>query len=367
MIDLRLTPSDQVPHSVKAVLEGTAGPFAPLPANPSEAARWVEILRPDIGVEESDAAVVVPTSGSTGNPRAVVLSRSALVAAATASHERLGGEGQWVCSLAPHHIAGLMVHVRAYLSGYPAIMVDQHLTGLGDLSLPDTPAYISLVPTQLYRALRHTEVRTALRRFTVLLGGAAADRAELERAQEAGIRVVTTYGMTETCGGVVYDGRPLDGVHIGLDDDGRISLAGPTTFSGYRLDPETTEQVLEGRSFLTSDRGAWLGDRFEVRGRIDDVVISGGVNVDLAQLQRVADRAFGVEQLVVLGVPDQQWGSKIVAVTVADLTLSSVRDRLEGCIGCAAIPRELHRVDSLPLTASGKIDRRKLAVDRENW
>src|SRR5665811_1644787 len=109
-------------------------------------------------------------------------------------------------------------HVRAYLSGFPAITVDQHLTGLGDLTLPDAPAYISLVPTQLYKALRQAEIRTALRRYTVLLGCAAADRAELERAEQAGIHVVTTYGMTETCGGVVYDGSPLDDVHIGLDD-----------------------------------------------------------------------------------------------------------------------------------------------------
>jgi len=235
--DLRLVSSDQVPDAVKAVLEGTAGPFTPLPDSPTEADRWVEVVRPDQPVEEPDVAVVVPTSGSTGNARAVVLTRSALTAGAMAAHDRLGGPGAWVCSLAPHHVAGLMVHVRAYLSGYPAVTVDQQLTGLADVALPDAPAYISLVPTQLYKALRQAEIRTTLRRYTVLLGGAAADRAELERAKQAGIHVVTTYGMTETCGGVVYDGSPLDGVHIGLDDDGRISLSGPTTFSGYRFDP----------------------------------------------------------------------------------------------------------------------------------
>ncbi len=365
MTYLRLIPSGGVPDAVKAVLDGTAAPFAPLPDSPTEAARWVEVLQPDVGVEEPDAAVVVPTSGSTGNPRAVVLSRSALLAAAKAADDRLGGPGAWVCSLAPHYVAGLMVHVRAYVSGYPATIVDQHLTGLADVTLPDAPAYISLVPTQLYRALRQADVRAALRRYTVLLGGAAADRAELDRAKEAGIHVVTTYGMTETCGGVVYDGSPLAGVHVGLDDDGRISLTGPTTFSGYRLDTEATAQVLEGPTFLTSDRGTWVGDRLEVRGRIDDVVISGGVNVDIARLQRIVDRALGVEQVVVLGVPDPRWGARIIAVTTGNLSLDALRDRLDGRVEPAALPRDLHRLDAFPRTSSGKIDRRRLTSDWE--
>jgi len=359
--DLRLVASAEVADAVKAVLEGTSGPFAPLPDSPTEAARWVEVLRPHVAVDETDAAMVVPTSGSTGSPKAVVLSRSALVAAATAAHDRLGGTGAWVCALPPHYVAGLMVHVRAYVSGHPAIVVDQQLTGLADVTLPDMPSYISLVPTQLYRALRQPSILGALSRFTVLLGGAAADRAELERAREAGIRVVTTYGMSETCGGVVYDGTPLTGVHVGLDDDGRISLTGPTTFSGYRLDPDATADVLEGQTFHTSDRGAWVGDRLDVRGRVDEVVISGGVNVDIAALQRILDGALGVDRVVALSVPDPRWGARIVAVTTSALTLEAVRDRLDGRVERAALPRELRRLDAFPRTSSGKIDRRSLA------
>ncbi len=360
-MDLRLVASDEVPDAVRAVLEGTAGPFAPIPASPTEAARLHDVLKADEPVEEPDAAAIVATSGSTGTPRAVVLSRSALVAAAMASQERLGGPGTWVCALAPHHVAGLMVHVRAHLAGGPAVVIDPALAGLADVTLPDAPAYISLVPTQLYTALRRADTRSALRRYTVLLGGAAADRAELDRARDAGIEVVTTYGMSETCGGVVYDGRPLDGVHVGLDDDGRISLAGPTSFSGYRLDPEATARVLEGRTVITSDRGAWVGERLEVRGRLDDVVISGGVNVDIAQLQRIVDRAVGVQQVVVLGVPAPQWGAKIVAVTTHEITLESLQERLDGRVEKEALPRDLRRVDVLPMTGSGKVDRLALA------
>jgi O-succinylbenzoic acid--CoA ligase len=361
VIDLRLVASDEVPDAVRAVLEGTAGPFAPIPDSPSEAARLHAVLKADQPVEEPDAAAVVATSGSTGTPRAVVLSRSALVSAAAASRDRLGGPGTWVCALAPHHVAGIMVHVRAYLAGGRAIVVDPALTALPDVTLPDGPAYISLVPTQLYTALRRADIRTALRRYTVLLGGSAADRAELDRARDAGIQVVTTYGMSETCGGVVYDGRPLDGVHVGLDDDGRISLAGPTSFSGYRLDPDATARVLEGRTVITSDRGAWVGERLEVRGRLDDVVVSGGINVDIAQLQRIVDLAVGVQQVVVVGVPDPQWGARIVAVTTHEITLASLQERLDGRVEREALPRDLRRVDALPMTSSGKIDRLALA------
>jgi O-succinylbenzoic acid--CoA ligase len=159
----------------------------------------------------------------------------------------------------------------------------------------------------------------------------------------------------------VYAGRPLDGVHVGLDDDGRISLEGPTSFSGYRLDPEATAKVLEGHTVITSDRGAWVGERLEVRGRLDDVVITGGVNVDIAQLQRIVDRAVGVQQVVVLGVPDPRWGAKIVAVTTRDISLESLQERLDGRVEREALPRDLHRVDSLPMTSSGKIDRMALA------
>lgn len=363
MTNLRLVPSDEVANAVRSLLDGDRTPFAPLPTSTAEAERLLAVIKPEEPVAEPEAHVVVATSGSTGTPRGVVLSRGSVVAAAEAAHARLGGPGTWVLALAPHYVAGLMVHVRALVAGRPAVVVDPQLHGLADLELPDAPSYISLVPTQLYQALRRSETRSALRRYTVLLGGSAADRSELERASQAGIRVVTTYGMSETCGGVVYDGSPLDGVHVGLEDDGRISLTGPTTFSGYRLDPEQTAKVLDGRTFLTSDRGAWVGDRLEIRGRIDDVVISGGVNVDVAHLQKIVDRTMGVEKVVVLGVPDERWGARIVAVTTHDIALESLQSRLEGSIEAAALPRELRRVDSFPRTVSGKLDRRLLAAE----
>jgi O-succinylbenzoic acid--CoA ligase len=168
---------------------------------------------------------------------------------------------------------------------------------------------------------------------------------------------VTTYGMSETCGGCVYDGRPLDGVRVELADDGRICLAGPMAFSGYRLRPDLTRGVLSGDVVHTNDRGRWTDGRLQVLGRLDDVVISGGENVDLGALQRAADAAFGHGVLALLAVPDERWGNRIVALTTGDVGLADVRARLTERLGAAAAPRELRRVPGLAYTSIGKVDR----------
>jgi O-succinylbenzoic acid--CoA ligase len=229
--------------------------IAPLPDDPAEAERVLAMLQPELPVTEPDAAAVLTTSGSTGHPKGVVLSRSAITASAQATHDRLGGPGRWLLALPGHYVAGLMVIARSVIDGTPLIEIGSDLAGLSDAVR--RPAgqrcYLSLVPTQLVRALRDAQLTTALARTdAVLLGGGPAPAQLLERARSAGIRVVTTYGMTETCGGCVYDGVPLDSVDVALapqtGDTGRISIGGPTLFSGYRLRPELTEQSLIGGS-----------------------------------------------------------------------------------------------------------------------
>ena len=179
------------------------------------------MLRPELAVEEADAAAVVATSGSTGRPRGVVLTRAALIASADATHRRLGGPGTWVLALPAHYVAGLMVLVRSLVAARPVLEVDARLDALAGLELTgDGPHYLSVVPTQLTRALCDPVRTASLRRFdAVLLGGSAADPALLDRAAAAGIAVVTTYGMSETCGGCVYDGVPLDGVDVTVEDE----------------------------------------------------------------------------------------------------------------------------------------------------
>ena len=338
------------------------------PVRPGDAAA-LAMLRPEVPLAEPDAALVVATSGSTGRPKGVVLARSALWASARATHARLGGPGTWVCALPTHYVAGVMTLVRSHVAGTRARFA---ASDLSDLPEPDGRTYLSLVPTQLHRALSPGAppgVAARLASYDALVvGGAGLDPALRASAASRGLRIAHSYGMSETCGGCVYDGVPLDGVRVSVQDGG-IVIAGAVVFSGYRLRPDLTDAVLsdapEGRTFRTSDRGEVADGVLRGLGRLDDVVVSGGVNVDLAAVQRVADAAFGDPLsggVVVLGVPDPEWGTRVVAVTASGLTLGGLRSGLAGSLDPAALPREVRHVTSIPRTSSGKIDRRSLAA-----
>jgi o-succinylbenzoate---CoA ligase len=311
------------------------------------------------------APLVVRTSGSTGDPKDVVLSRAAMLASAHAALRRLGGPGHWLLALPADHVAGLQVLLRAALAGTEPVLLDEHRT-LEDAvaAIPDSPRYLSLVPTQLQRLLgdRADVLRTFDR---VLLGGAAASPALLEQARDAGVEVVTTYGMSETCGGCVYDGRPLAGVDVDMEDDGRITIGGPVLFDGYDRQPGLTAQVLVDGRLRTPDLGAFAADgRLVVTGRLDDVVVSGGVNVGLHAVERRVREHPLVQDAAVVGVHDPEWGSRVVAYAVAghDLTLDTLRDFVAERLPRPWAPRELRVVPALPLLANGKVDRMSLRV-----
>ncbi|GAB3622757.1 o-succinylbenzoate--CoA ligase [Mariniluteicoccus endophyticus] len=347
-----------------AALDG--GPtLAPLPGDDRSAAPVRAMLAADD--DPGDAALIVATSGSTGTPKGVRLSAAAIRASAESTHRFLGGPADWTLCLPLHYVAGAMVAARAHVAGTRLVQVRPDLAGL---PTPTTPAYVSLVPTQLARALDHparTEALAAHR--AVLLGGAAAAPDLLARARDAGITVVTTYGMSETSGGCVYDGTPLDTTTVTLDDTGRIDLTGPMVFSGYHGRPDLTAETLVDGTVRTRDRGEWVDGRLRVLGRIDDVVVSGGVNVDLAALERLLKQHH--PEAVVVGVPDPEWGTRIVATGPIDLPLRELRTRLD--VDGPARPRGLLRLDSLPLTSNGKIDRQALVAawesttDKEIW
>lgn len=359
----------EVLASLRASLAGDRV-TAPLPPTDPEREQTLTMLDPVQPVTEADAGAVVATSGSTGRPRGVVLSRAALIASAEATHRRLGGPGTWFLALPAQYVAGLMVLVRSLVADRPPVQVDGHLESLPSLvSDGAEPRYLSVVPTQLTRALADPARTAALRGFSaVLLGGAAAEPALLRRAAAAGISVVTTYGMSETCGGCVYDGLPLDGVEVAVGADGRLSIGGPTVFAGYRLDPAATADALIGDRLLTRDRGELDGNgRLHILGRLDDVVISGGMNVDLAVVERAVRSWAGVEAAVV-GVPHPEWGTEVVAVVESgDLelpgsgSLRALRTALSAELPTYAMPRRLLVGSALPRTAGGKIDRRRLA------
>jgi O-succinylbenzoic acid--CoA ligase len=314
-------------------------------------------------------ALVVATSGSTGAPKQVLLTAAALRYSARAGQQRLspGAAGQWLLTLPVHSIAGLNVLVRAVVAGREPVVLDtaQPFTvpGFADAAaqLDGGPAFVSLVPTQLHRLVDDPTGRAALRRFTaVLVGGAATAAPLLARARAAGVALVTSYGMTETCGGCVYDGRPLDGVTATLDSGGRIVLAGPVVAAGY------VGQHFAAASFTTSDLGTWTDGRLTVLGRADDVLISGGVNIVPQAVEDALAGVPGVAHVVVTGVPDAEWGTRLVALVVAARTgppgLEALRVRATAALGPAAAPKELVLIDAVPLLPVGKVDRAAAAA-----
>jgi O-succinylbenzoic acid--CoA ligase len=318
-------------------------------------------LRPDEPLERDDIALVVPTSGSTGSPKGVLLTAAALLHSARATLDHLGGAGQWLLAMPVTHVAGLQVLVRSLVAGVQPVALDLSTgftaDGFAKAAARLDPAgrrYTALVPTQLRRLL---DAGIDLSIFdAILVGGAAL-------TFPAPPNVVRTYGMSETCGGCVYDGLPLTDVDVRLADDGRISIGGPVVFAGYRLRPDLTAAALVDGRHLTQDLGSWAADgRLEVIGRVDDVIVSGGVNVAPALVEAVLTELPAVAGVAVIGVADEQWGERVVAVLQVrpglprpglDELQAFAATRLEP----AAVPRLVVAVDELPMLASGKPDR----------
>lgn len=414
--------------------------------------------------------MVLRTSGSTtGTGKLVGVSMDALVASARATHKRLGGAGIWVLALPAYHAAGVQVLVRAAVAGtrvfnaykeggfdpqHLAQVIDAACAAAADCDAGSSfdddavsscaggaggeaegalaadaagracPVYTSLVPTQLRRALDDEQLRGALARLdAVLIGGAAADAQLLAQAKAAGIKVVTTYGMSETCGGCVYDGQPLPGVSMDVDQaTGAIWLSGPMLATGYLGDEELTRrcfvsrpQAGEGTSgvggtasaaesteagatrpgaeagaggpgagsdagtgeparrwFITSDRGQIVDGRLQVLGRLDDVIISGGIKVEPGPIEALLALNPLVSECAVVGLPDPTWGQAVTAVVVPasmpglgrvdeGAILAQIRVYLEQKLSGAQCPKQVLLADALPYKGIGKVDRRALA------
>ena len=223
-----------------------------------------------------------------------MIPRRAVLASVEASARRLGESGRWLLALPSSYVAGVQVIVRSLVAGHEPFVVDGLDIGRAAASdHTDTPAFVSLVPTQLHRIMGDAEQLAALARcHTVLVGGGGLDRDLRRRAEEHGVHVVSTYGSSETAGGCVYDGMPLDGVAVSLGAEGRVAIAGPVLFSHYDADPELTAETLVDGWFLTSDAGRFDEDgRLQILGRIDDVVISGGVKIPRRRGRRAAAAA----------------------------------------------------------------------------
>lgn len=332
---------------------------------------------PAADVVPDGTGVVVTTSGSTGIPKSVVLSRAALEASAAATAARIGS-GAWLLALPAGYIAGLQVALRSLRAGHEPVILSGRFSPeavrAATEALPaDAARFTSFVPAQLRTLLDAADpaVADALRTYdAVLVGGQALPAALRERAQDAGIRIVRTYGSTETCGGCVYDGIPLDGVAVRITD-GEVRLSGPMLADGYLGDPDRTARTFPAdpdgtRWYRTGDAGAVHGGTLAVTGRIDNVIVSGGVNVSLDRVERAVREVPGFAGAVVIGVPDDRWGEASVVVVAGtdaagtDADLQRVRDAATAAIGAHARPSRLLVVAELPHLSSGKPDRTRI-------
>jgi O-succinylbenzoic acid--CoA ligase len=301
-------------------------------------------------------ALIVPTSGSSGRPRLVELTRAAVEAAVASSLRALtadAGDG-WVSCLPFAHIGGLLVLLRGVLGGAPLLF-----RGPAELEPVAGFPFVSVVPTQLVRTL---DAGVEFRGYRALLvGGGGMDAALRSRLAAAGAPCVVTYGLTQSCGGVVYDGTPLPGVSVRIDEGGEIQLGGPTLLRGYR---DGSAAGLTADGWLpTGDAGRLDGDgRLHVHGRLDDLIVTGGENVWPGDVEAALRSHPAVTDCAVFGRPDPSWGQRVVAAVVprdraVPPTLEELRDHVGALLGRHQAPRELLLVESLPRTALGKLQR----------
>lgn len=327
-------------------------------------------------------ALVVETSGSSGVPKRVMLSADALLASAAATESALGGPGQWLLALPTHYVAGLQVLVRSIAAGTaplaepPGAYWAPRFAGLVD-ELDAPRRYTSLVPTQLARLVEaageDAGVRRAVARLdAILVGGQALAPALHRRAVDLGFAVVRTYGASETAGGCVYEGRPIGSTVVRVQR-GELEISGPSLAEGYLGDDALTRErfhVDEGRRwYRTSDGGSVVADAegsalVTVTGRLDNVIISGGVKVSLDLVERLVQALPGFEHAVVAPADDATWGQVAVVVSEHEhspTALAGLRAAVVARAGRAAAPAALRILSPLPLLSSGKPDRVAIA------
>ncbi|EXF26094.1 acyl-CoA synthetase [Nesterenkonia sp. AN1] len=377
---------DAQPADLSTGAEPAAPPLEFQPAAATGIPSWTS--RHDVPPEL--AAVIVRTSGSTGTPKQTLLPAAALHSSVAATAEALGGQGQWLLTLQPSYVAGLAVLARSLAAGTAPEPLLQHTTdptAFTDAAsrLTAERRYVSLVPTQLQRLLDHVPqdaaLTTALVRFdAILLGGGAAAPELLERAATHGLTVVRTYGMSETCGGCVYDGRPLPGVRLETQGSehpgpGRVQISGPMVAAGYLEDADLTAAHFDispesGQPrFLTDDLGEVRtdasGQMLRIAGRADDVINTGGIKVSAERVRSVLLEHPQVREAFVGPVPDPDWGQTISAAVVltgrpgAEVIQQELQQLVRGSLGRAATPKRVLILPELPLLVSGKPDRRR--------
>jgi O-succinylbenzoic acid--CoA ligase len=328
-----------------------------------------------------DTALIIQTSGTTGSPKSVALSAAALRASAEATAQRLGGHGQWVLALPLSFIAGAQVVVRSVQAGTRPEVVPEgpfdadHFAQAVE-QLTHHRKYSALVPVQLARVVEACEnnpdIAVSLRKLdAILIGGQALDSQLRERAQQCGLNIVHTYGSSETAGGCVYDGIPLEGVEVEVDpEDNTIALSGPVLAEGYLGDDQRTADVFQIRNgkkwFLSEDTGVIDNGILTVGGRRDRTIISGGIKINLDAVEALIHREYKDVEAYAVYIPDMEWGSRPAVIVCGvepdehESMTDAIHDLIRSELGRAADPALVRFIEVTPLLPSGKIDRHAL-------
>ncbi len=383
-----------VAAAMRRILDGDRQPVAIAPAvgdggpDGRHAASLAAALREDAPIERADAALVVATSGSTGEPCGVLISAPALIAAADTGAAALGDPGLWLAAVPVTGIGGILAVVRSLRAGHepvacpavggaaPFTPAEFAITAGAALDRADAlgvPAYVSLVPTQLRRLVADGGAGIDLLAgfAAVLVGGAALAAGDRAAATGRGVKLIETYGATETCGGVVYNGEPLPGVGLRFldaesdepsrDGPGRIVISGPTLAMGYRLRPDLTAAHFRPDGFHSADYGRRSADGIVVDSRLDQIVKVGGVKVSLSAISNALRSHPRVIDAVTVAETDPEWGAVPASYVITDETAAdtgALREELLALIGDrlgrASRPRRIELVEHLPTSHTGK-------------
>jgi O-succinylbenzoic acid--CoA ligase len=321
---------------------------------------------------ENGGGLIVETSGSSGKPKRVTLSREAILASANAAQIRLGGPGQWLLALPINFVAGANVLIRSLVADSQPVLMNTSVPFTAEAFarsaslMTGVRRYTSLVPTQLARLAAAIDdpfsptgksdfLLAQLRKFDAILVGGQAPQDEVVTAlKNLGVNVVITYGMTETCGGCVYDGVALDGVQIDLVGS-RIEISGKVLAS--EIADDSGVQTI-GSKFITNDLGEFdEAGRLHVLGRIDRVIVSGGLKISLDRVEELARAVPGVAELAATAIADQEWGQRVGIVYLGSPEVADeIALALANDLGPAGKPIRVVRTDGVPKLPSGKHD-----------
>jgi len=295
--------------------------------------------------------VIIETTGSSGIRKRVLLSTGAIETSAELSNSQIGAAPGdiWSLLLPINHIAGVNVLARA-------IKLDSKVVGVDE-----TADYTAIVPTQLHRALfGDKKLLEHLQKCkSVLVGGSPASKTLLELATKAGINVITTYGMTETSGGCIYNNRALPGVSVEADETGRLMIKGPILANGYENNQELWNENFKDGWFLTNDLGTVKDNEVLVIGRSDDVVLSGGENVSLIAIENELAANFPDVNFLATSITDFEWGQKICLISNIEIDHLQVSQVLKDKLGKQFVPKDFLVVEQIPQIGIGKPDRVK--------